>query len=158
MSPTKKVKKRGLDSIVDNLTSAAIKKNVSKTAVKKKMVSTAMMSDKKRFNAVPYIPTSTIMAKMIQYERRKSFQLPPVPSDCYVELPALSTTSSRGAVVSLTSASSSAELPLNQYHQPYYLICNNVSNIKPKNRIIFITTCFEIPGYYSIFEDLIEHI
>ena len=51
-------------------------------------LTTTMKSDKKLANAVPYIPDLTSLAKKIQYERRKSFKLPPVPLDCYVELPA----------------------------------------------------------------------
>ena len=45
-------------------------------------VNNTMLSDKKLSSALPYLPTETIIAKKIQYERRKSCQ----PSSCSFRL------------------------------------------------------------------------
>ena len=50
-------------------------------------VATAMMSDKQMSNSLAFLPTSASMAKKIQYERRKSLKLPPVPKDWNFTIP-----------------------------------------------------------------------
>ena len=50
-------------------------------------VAATMMSDKEMSASLAFLPTSSTMAKKIQYERRKSLKLPPVPKDWNFDIP-----------------------------------------------------------------------
>ena len=50
-------------------------------------VAAQLMSDKKLAGSLAFLPNSSTMAKQIQYERRKSVKLPPVPKDWNFTLP-----------------------------------------------------------------------
>ena len=50
-------------------------------------VASAIMSDKQLSNSLAFLPTSACMGKKIQYERKKSLNLPPVPKDWNFTIP-----------------------------------------------------------------------
>jgi hypothetical protein len=59
-------------------------------------VANNMMSDKKLAGSLAFLPTSSTMAKQIQYQRRKSLKLPPVPKDWDFTIPPEFCTTSDG--------------------------------------------------------------